>query len=162
MASRSPRAPIAATPVHPKEMGSRPCKYSSPESCARSMLRSRRSKGSIRIDFRPKTSKRSRKPCRNSSGPEAPSGYLGQQGRIGKAMTGEPDARDPQVRFWGRGGANQCAIPTSDFSRPGLVPCGYQSLKALPLKHHNRCPERETLRLSRTGGLNQTAIYQEK
>ena len=26
--------------------------------------------------------------------------------------TGEPDAGDPHVRFGGRGGANQCAIPT--------------------------------------------------
>jgi hypothetical protein len=29
-----------------------------------------------------------------------------------KPPTGEPDAGDPHVRFGGRGGANQCAIPT--------------------------------------------------
>ncbi len=28
-------------------------------------------------------------------------------------LTGEPDAGNPPVRFGGRGGANQCAIPTS-------------------------------------------------
>ena len=33
--------------------------------------------------------------------------------RIGQAMTGEPDAGDPPVRFGGRGGANQCVVPTS-------------------------------------------------
>ena len=27
-------------------------------------------------------------------------------------LTGKPDAGDPPVRFGGRGGANQCAIPT--------------------------------------------------
>ena len=27
-------------------------------------------------------------------------------------MTGEPDAGNPLVRFGGRGGANQCAVPT--------------------------------------------------
>src|SRR5689334_6013994 len=27
-------------------------------------------------------------------------------------LTGEPDAGEPHVRFGGRGGANQCAIPT--------------------------------------------------
>ena len=27
-------------------------------------------------------------------------------------LTGEPYARDPHVRFGGRGGANQCAVPT--------------------------------------------------
>src|SRR3989304_4622382 len=29
-----------------------------------------------------------------------------------KPPTGEPDAGDPHVRFGGRGGTNQCAIPT--------------------------------------------------
>jgi hypothetical protein len=29
-----------------------------------------------------------------------------------KPLTGEPDAGDPHVRFGGRGGANQCVIPT--------------------------------------------------
>jgi len=32
--------------------------------------------------------------------------------RRGKLLTGEPDAGDLHVRFGGRGGANQCAVPT--------------------------------------------------
>ena len=32
-----------------------------------------------------------------------------------KAPNGEPDAGDPHVRFGGRGGANQCAVPTPIF-----------------------------------------------
>jgi hypothetical protein len=33
--------------------------------------------------------------------------------KMGKPLTGEPCAGDPHARFGGRGGANQCAIPTS-------------------------------------------------
>ena len=49
--------------------------------------------------------------CMGSSIPT--SGREARKGRIGKAMTGEPDAGDPPVRFGGRGGANQCPVPTS-------------------------------------------------
>ena len=33
--------------------------------------------------------------------------------KASKVLTGEPCAGDPHARFGGRGGANQCAIPTS-------------------------------------------------
>ena len=37
-------------------------------------------------------------------------------------LTGEPDAGDPHVRFGGRGGANQCVVPTPIFgAQRGVV-----------------------------------------
>ena len=50
---------------------------------------------------------------------DLPASILGADGRpastasSGKPLTGEPDAGDLQVRFGGRGGANQCPVPTS-------------------------------------------------
>jgi len=37
-------------------------------------------------------------------------------------LTGEPDAGDPHVRFGGRGGANQCVVPTPIFRLLDRVP----------------------------------------
>ena len=35
--------------------------------------------------------------------------------------TGEPDAGNPPAQFGGRGGATQCAVPTSIFANPGVL-----------------------------------------
>ena len=40
----------------------------------------------------------------------------------GKPPTGEPDAGEPHVRFGGRGGASQCAIPTPIVARGASAP----------------------------------------
>ena len=40
----------------------------------------------------------------------------------GKPSTGEPDAGDPHVRFGGRGGVNQCVVPT-----PIQAPTGHNT-----------------------------------